>query len=96
MALPSPYKEELLAFRRFEQEELLPSEARILELLAHQGLSHKDVAQRIHRSPKTVERVVTVIGRKYCAHFGLKHEAPFHQIKPRAACYYYLKDLLNA
>lgn len=50
---------------------LTPFQQRILALLSQEGLSHKEVAQIINRSIKTVERNVSHIVEQYRSFFKL-------------------------
>jgi len=63
--------------------------------MATEGLPHKQVAQIISRDIKTVEKVVTIITKKYRDFYGSPEQnASFRRIQSRAAYYYFLKDLL--
>lgn len=95
-SLPSLYYQDLAEFDRFVCENLTPHQSRVLELLSSHSLSQKEVALKINRSIKTIERIKTSIGKAYCQFFETsERETTFKKIERRAACYYYLRDLLH-
>jgi FixJ family two-component response regulator len=82
-------------FVRFERERLTTAERQVLKLLAVSGLPHKEVANIVGLSPKSVERLVANIAHKYrCAYYPDEQQASNRRILNQAACYYYLAELL--
>ncbi len=58
--------------RHFVEENLTPAERRVVILLVREGLSDREIAQRLHLSPRTVERHLGSVYQKAAAFWGLK------------------------
>lgn len=60
-----------IQLRYFLEHELSPSERGIVELLVREGLTNRELAERLHRSPKTVANQLSSVYRKYRRYRGL-------------------------
>jgi len=63
--------EALRAARTFVEQELSDAERAIVELVVREGLTDAEVAERTHRSTRTVGHHLSSAYRKACAYFGL-------------------------
>lgn len=95
MILPRRYHDELMCFNRFVTHSLTSAEEQILRLLAVDGLLQKQIARKIGRSEKTVERLVSSIVHKYHEFYVTEPNVSNRRILNRAACYYYLSSLIS-
>ncbi|RKY04445.1 histidine kinase [Candidatus Poribacteria bacterium] len=60
-----------IQLRYFLEHELTRSERELVELLVSEGLTNVELAERLHRSPKTVANQLNSVYRKYRRYRGL-------------------------